>query len=388
MSTTTHRTDGEPLAGDIPAPRERPGFLLCRNDYRVRGHGWTQRFDDASAAADALRAGTVDAVVGALPFDVRDRSALIAPHVLQVHDGPWTPVAHSPMPPVRVDALNPPIDVHRRRVAAAVAALGEPGAQLAKVVLARSIVLRGDRRIDPWNLAAALRTGDPHGSVFVADLAPSGRASTLVGASPEVLVRKRGRTVSCRPLAGSAARSTDPAVDAQRRRTLAASAKDRAEHRFVVEAIADALSPFCRTLEVPAAPEVMATPAMWHLGTPIRGELADSASSALDLALTVHPTPAICGTPTAQARDHILSTEEPRGFYAGAVGWARAGVDGGDGEWMVAIRCAEVHADGRSARTWAGGGIVAASDPDDEVAETEAKLATVLRAMGIDSGDV
>lgn len=129
----------------------------------------------------------------------------------------------------------------------------------------------------------------------------------------------------------------------------------------------------------------MTTPQMWHLGTPIRGELHGHGLSALDLALAVHPTPAICGTPTAAARDHILATEDARGFYAGAVGWARAGDDGGDGEWMVAIRCAEIAGDGLTARTWAGGGIVADSDPDAELVETQAKLGTVLRALGVDS---
>ncbi|MFT3662967.1 MAG: chorismate-binding protein [Gordonia sp. (in: high G+C Gram-positive bacteria)] len=101
----------------------------------------------------------------------------------------------------------------------------------------------------------------------------------------------------------------------------------------------------------------------------------------------MHPTPAICGTPTGRARDYILATEEDRGFYAGTVGWARTGADGGDGEWMVTIRCAEVDHGGLRTRTWAGGGIVAASDPDAEVAETRAKLATVLRALGVDPAD-
>ncbi|MDO5504610.1 MAG: chorismate-binding protein, partial [Actinomycetia bacterium] len=100
---------------------------------------------------------------------------------------------------------------------------------------------------------------------------------------------------------------------------------------------------------------------------------------ALDLALAVHPTPAVCGTPTDEARRVIAGLEGARGFYAGAVGWADAS---GDGDWMVTIRCAEIDADRRGALTWAGGGLVAGSEPDDEVAETEAKLRTVMRAFG------
>jgi isochorismate synthase len=122
---------------------------------------------------------------------------------------------------------------------------------------------------------------------------------------------------------------------------------------------------------------------VWHLGTMITGELSDSGTdaSALRLAAALHPTPAVCGTPTEAARG-LAEKLEPfaRDYYAGAVGWVDAA---GDGEWAVSIRCAEV--DGRTMRLYAGGGIVAASDPAAELAETSAKFATLLRAMGINS---
>jgi isochorismate synthase len=119
---------------------------------------------------------------------------------------------------------------------------------------------------------------------------------------------------------------------------------------------------------------------MWHLGTTITGELADPDVSVLRLAAALHPTPAVCGTPTAVARD-LVGELEPfdRGYYAGAVGWVDTS---GDGEWAVAIRCAEVAA--RSLRLYAGGGILPASDPEAELAETSAKFQTLLRAMGLD----
>ena len=124
---------------------------------------------------------------------------------------------------------------------------------------------------------------------------------------------------------------------------------------------------------------------MWHLGTPIRGRIADPAITSFDLALAVHPTPAICGTPTPAARRHILDTEDDRGFYAGAVGWSARDGDGTeDGEWMVTIRCAELDAAGAQLTAWAGGGIVADSDPDDELRETVAKFGTILGALEID----
>ena len=119
---------------------------------------------------------------------------------------------------------------------------------------------------------------------------------------------------------------------------------------------------------------------MWHLATPIVGTLSDPAVTALELALQVHPTPAICGTPTDAAEALIQTAESDRGFYAGAVGWSDSS---GDGEYMVAIRCAEVSGDGKTARAWAGGGIVADSVAEEELAETGAKLRTILRSLGL-----
>lgn len=372
----------------VPDGSTGPGFLLCRNDSHVIGHGRAGAFTAAGEAAEALRSGAASAGVGALPFDVRERSALTVPEHLEVADGPWQPGPMPPVPPARVAALEPPLAEHRARVAAAVTRLADPADPLAKVVLARSLRVRTQAPMTPWQLAGALRAGDRAGSVFVADLGPAGEPATLVGASPEVLIRKHGRRVSAHPLAGSAPRGADAQSDEAIRAGLADSAKDLAEHAYVVRAITDALAPLCRTLDAPQRPSLLSTPAMWHLGTRIHGELADPSLTALDLALAVHPTPAICGTPTPAARDHILAVEEPRGFYAGAVGWTRAGAQRnepgwGDGEWMVTIRCARVDAAGRDLRTWAGGGIVADSDPDAEVAETQAKSATVLRALGI-----
>ena len=152
------------------------------------------------------------------------------------------------------------------------------------------------------------------------------------------------------------------------------------EHEYVVDDIADNLEPLCTHLDVPAEPELLSTSEMWHLGTFIRGELKDPVISALDLALLVHPTPAICGTPTESAMSVIEAVESDRGFYAGAVGWCDSE---GDGEFVVSIRCAEIGKGGADARLWAGGGIVADSNPEEELAETTAKLRTVLRAFGL-----
>ncbi|GAA2213765.1 isochorismate synthase DhbC [Nonomuraea monospora] len=245
--------------------------------------------------------------------------------------------------------------------------------RLAKVVLARTVELRSD---SPVNLAGLLRPLLGHGYSFAAPL-PGGR--TLTGASPELLVSRRGREVVSNPLAGSAARAADRAEDRRRAAALSASAKDLHEHRLVVEAVADALAPYCKNLHVPVIPELTSTETMWHLSSRVTGTLRDPGTCALTLAAALHPTPAVCGTPEPDARE-VIGRLEPfdRGFYAGLVGWTDAT---GDGEWAVAIRCAEVAE--HTVRLYAGAGIVEGSDPDAELAETSAKFRTMLRALGV-----
>jgi isochorismate synthase len=181
------------------------------------------------------------------------------------------------------------------------------------------------------------------------------------------------------PLAGSVPRSADPIEDARRAAALLESPKDLHEHAVVVEAVAAALAPFCDVIEVPA-PVVISTATMWHLSTTLTGELRADAPSSLGLALALHPTPAVCGTPTATARAAISAIEPfDRSFFTGIVGWCDAR---GDGEWVVTIRCAEVV--DRSLRLFAGAGVVIGSQPEAELAETAAKFRTMLIAMGLD----
>ena len=239
-----------------------------------------------------------------------------------------------------------------------------------------------DPPVDPRLVAARLIDLSYTHDGFIADLTPSGRdGHFLVGSSPEVLVRRRGNRVWSFPLAGSAARVPgDQEADQAAANSLRDSAKDLDEHRFVVDHIRRILAPLCSELTVPERPRLEKTSEMWHLATPIEGVLKDPAPSALDLALSLYPTPAVCGTPQAAAEALITTAESDRGFYAGAVGYTDAA---GDGEYMVAIRCAEVNADGTRARAWAGGGLTAYSDPQAELDETSAKLRTIMRALGL-----
>ena len=365
-------------------PVTAPDFLLSRAHGSVRTQGSRETFTDPWDAIDALESGRVEMVVGALPFDVQAPAALTVPELIIREDGPLEPHAHYRQGQGAVlhavlAGVDPEPEEHLRRVEAAVGTIR--ASKLQKVVLARAVDIAFDPPVDPLLVAARLIDNSYNRDGFIADLTPAGReGDMIVGSSPEVLVRRQGLTVTAYPLAGSAPRHADPETDAAVGGRLAGSSKDRDEHAFVVEHLREKLAPLCTRLEIPDAPEVTRTNEMWHLATPIVGTLREPAITALELAVRTHPTPAICGTPTHAAEALIQTAESDRGFYSGAVGWCDAA---GDGEYMVAIRCAEVSGDGTAARAWAGGGIVADSDPEDELEETTAKLRTILRSLGL-----
>ncbi|MGH3433333.1 MAG: isochorismate synthase [Thermocrispum sp.] len=335
--------------------------------------------DDALAHAFAAAATPI--AVGVLPFGTQARSRLVIPARFHSSGPAHAAIGRRPERvlglPTRMAAV-PSQQQHVAAVAAAVKLLR--AGELHKVVLARALDVQFPAPVDPAYLLHNLVAENPGGFTFAAPL-PGPRAATLVGSTPELLVRRSGNRVYAHPHAGTAPRSADPMLDAENAAGLVASQKERTEHALVVDAVVEALRPFCRRMTVPAEPSLTSTPAVWHLGTLISGELsaASADASALRLAAALHPTPAVCGTPTDAARD-LAAELEPfdRGYYAGAVGWVDAA---GDGEWAVSIRCAEVA--GRDMRLYAGGGIVAASDPAAELAETSAKFTTLLRAMGI-----
>jgi menaquinone-specific isochorismate synthase len=242
--------------------------------------------------------------------------------------------------------------------------------QVDKVVLARDVVVHADAPFDAPDVVARL-CATQGGCVVFAD-------DGLVGASPELLVRRRGHEVSSRPMAGTIARGATDDRDRVAEDALAASAKDSLEHRLVIDAVVDGLRACGVQVTSVRGPEVARLATVLHLATTIAGTVdARSASSALELALWLHPTPAVAGAPrdTAVAMLQRLETFD-RGCYAGPVGWVDAH---GDGEWAVALRCAEL--DGTTARLVAGAGVVAGSDPDAEWAETQAKLEPMLRVL-------
>lgn len=357
-------------------------FALYRPHGTVTAVGVHDRFDSATDAATALRDGRIRSVVGALPFDPDHPSALTAPRELRRSSGSLRAPAPA-LPTIRITATLPAEDEHIDRVNTALALLRSDSVDLAKVVLARSLVLTAAAPVTPESLLAALVAHDTAGNGYSVDLTPAGTRFAghhLVGSSPEVLIRRVGDRVTAHPLAGSAPRHPDPEIDRAASETLHGSVKNLREHAHVVDSLRSSLSPLCSELDIPERPSLMSTPQLWHLGTPISGRLRDPSTTSLDLALAVHPTPAICGTPTAAARDLIRELEGDRGFYAGALGWCD---ENGDGEWMVTIRGAVLDSDGTALTAHAGGGIVAESDPDDELAETTTKFGTVLGAWGV-----
>jgi isochorismate synthase len=256
-------------------------------------------------------------------------------------------------------------------VAAAVEMIGR--GELSKVVLARTLEVDAGRPLDAVTLAHRLRSVNPDAWTFAAPTA----TGTLVGASPELLVSRRGTTVRSNPLAGTAPRAGDPDEDRSNAEALLGSSKDREEHAIVVEAVAATLAGRCDDLRWDAEPVLQATPNVWHLSTRFEGELRDPATTVLDLVLELHPTPAVGGTPRVAALAAIADLEAfDRGAYAGPVGWVDAA---GDGEFAIALRCALL--DGERATLYAGAGIVRDSDPVAELDETERKFRAFLDAL-------
>ncbi|MGB7804260.1 MAG: isochorismate synthase [Actinomycetota bacterium] len=332
--------------------------------------------------------------VGQIPFSERGHAWMRAPMRLVRRAGsgepwlielvssdgdvrPFAPVRPmggapaEPFPPSQVTPL-PPADGYQAMVSTAAQRIRE--GTMRKVVLARTMQVEAGRTLDPVRLAHRLRAVDPHAFTFIT---PDGPDASLVGASPELLVAKRGLDVRSTPLAGSAPRSGDPEEDRANANALLASAKDREEHAIVVEAIEDVLGTYCERLDHDREPVLVETANVWHLATRFEGRLRDPSPSVVELVAALHPTPAVGGTPTAVAKAAIDELEPfDRGGYAGAVGWMDAG---GDGEWAIALRCARL--DGQRATLYAGAGIVADSRPAAELDETDRKFRAFLDSL-------
>jgi menaquinone-specific isochorismate synthase len=239
--------------------------------------------------------------------------------------------------------------------------------ELDKVVLARDLNARADENLDSRYLLNKLSDSYPECWTFSVD--------GLVGATPELLIRRNGDSVLSRVLAGTIKRD-ESATDSELATTLLQSGKDLDEHEFAVSSVATSLALHCTDMNVPKTPKVLRLANVAHLATDISGTLVDAAP-ALVLAGSLHPSAAICGTPTGRAKSLIQELEQmDRNRYTGPVGWINSK---GDGELGIALRCAEIKEN--TARLFAGCGIVSGSTPEDELIESNAKFSAMRDAL-------
>jgi menaquinone-specific isochorismate synthase len=371
--------------------------LPAGDDRFTAGEKWLRSVFDAADVDDRVRVrGSGPVAFGAFTFDASsDGSVLIVPRTVLGRDGrgrAWltTVLARGdetlipPEPPAPGGASRPPRTPWgnlrwrdgslpgprwEQAVAEAVAAIKAGG--LRKVVLARDVFATADEPIDARVLVRRLASRYPDCFTFACD--------GMIGATPELLVRRAGNQVSALVLGGTLPRGADPAQDQALGEELLASAKNNEEHAYAVDSIREALGPLCQRLDVEARPSLLKFPNLQHLGTQVRGILTDGRTprSALALAAAVHPPAAVCGTPPGVALELIRDLEHmDRERYAGPVGWVDAD---GNGEWGIALRCGQLS--GRTARLFAGCGIVAGSEPAAELAETLVKLQPMRGAL-------
>ncbi len=375
--------DGEGLIGWGVAAR-----LEVRGDERFsRTQRWWSTWCRAADIDDTVSMpGTGPVAFGSFAFDADGASSVVViPQVIVgrragqawmtvVGAGPGT---RPSLPPVSVPERPTSVTwaegsrtaiEWQASVAEAVSRIKAGG--LDKVVLARDVIAHVEGPLDARHLLLSLAEAYPSCWTFSVD--------GLVGATPELLVRRTGDLVTSRVLAGTVRRRGDERTDAGLARALMASGKDTEEHEYAVHSVARALAAHCTDLEVPARPHVLELANVQHLATDVTGRLADAAP-VLALAASLHPTAAVCGTPTERAFGVIRELEGmDRGRYAGPVGWFDAH---GDGEFGIALRCASVDPEAGQVRSYAGCGIVAGSDPADELAESVAKLVPIRDAL-------
>jgi menaquinone-specific isochorismate synthase len=358
--------------------------LPAGDDRFTAAEKWLRSVFDSLDVEDRVRVrGSGPVAFGTFTFDASSEgSVLIVPRTVLGRDGrgrAWlTTVTErgevpATWPPPASPAAAAPTGIRWRdgslpgprweqAVAKAVATIKAGG--LRKVVLARDVFATADEPIDARILLRRLAARYPDCFTFACD--------GMLGATPELLVRRAGHQVSALVLGGTLPRGANPAQDKALGEELLASAKNNEEHAYAVESIRDALGLLCTTLEVEARPSLLKFPNLQHLGTQVRGTLADGQALRSALALA-----AVCGTPTGIALDLIRELEHmDRERYAGPVGWVDAN---GNGEWGIALRCGQLS--GRTARLFAGCGIVAGSEPAAELAETLVKLQPMRGAL-------
>lgn len=382
------------------------GLLFVRDGVGAAGRGaaWSVREDELDDVLAGLRSVDDDGpppghgphLFGVVPFLPRDSASFVLPRTVVTKDADGqcfvtvidtdeSALAGPAFEDAVADALRPtvpattagtftvapltPVDQYLRAVTGARDAVRD--GRLLKAVIARDISVISDGPIDVHAVLLRLRASFGSSYRFC--------VGGLIGASPELLVQVQGRTVRSHPLAGTAPRTGDPATDARLAAELVASTKNQVEHRVVIDMVHDTLLPWCSYLDWEPEPSIVTVANVQHLGTAIEGALSEPRPPVMALVRALCPTPALGGSPSGAAIEFIEALEPmDRGNYGGAVGIVDRH---GDGTFAVTIRCAEFSADRTTARLFAGGGIVAESDPLAELAETQAKFQAMLSAI-------
>jgi menaquinone-specific isochorismate synthase len=362
-------------------------FEVSGEDRFKEAHKWWQQIlAEFTIQNNVHGIGTGPILFTSFAFDPKDTSELIIPKIIigQRNGKSWiTWIGDQKQPDIRkieissqsgeITWANGTVEEEkwRNQVSKAIDAI--KSGRLEKVVLARDLKANSTTKIDLNNLLQKLEIEYPSTWVFLVD--------GLVGATPELLVRLNKSLITSRVLAGTIQKTGNEDRDLALAASLAKSSKDLEEHEYAVKSVAGSLAPFCSSTNVPESPFVLHLSNVMHLATDVTGVLNDSAKQAdiFTLIENLHPTAAVCGTPTNVAKKLISELETMnRSRYAGPVGWIDAQ---GDGEIAIALRCGELSDGNKSIRIFAGCGIVAGSDPITEYAESQAKLMPMRTAL-------
>jgi menaquinone-specific isochorismate synthase len=354
-------------------------FTLARN-------WWDKEVANFTIKNNVHSGGTGPILFTSFTFDEKEPSKLIIPQIVigQKNGKSWiTWIGETSQPEIsqlKNSAVSGQIkwqagsiseEKWRNQVAVAIKSIND--GELEKVVLARDLTATSTTAIDARQLLKRLEIEYPSTWLFLVD--------GLVGATPELLVRLSKSLVTSRVLAGTIRKTGDEDRDLTLAASLAKSSKDLEEHEFAVRSVADALAPFCSSTNVPDSPFVLHLSNVMHLATDVTGVLNDSAkpTDIFTLISELHPSAAVCGTPTKKASELITELEQMnRGRYAGPVGWIDIH---GDGEIAIALRCGQISQDKLKIQIYAGCGVVAGSDPEKEFAESQAKLMPMRTAL-------
>ena len=359
-------------------------FVTGPNRFADARKWWHQQLEKFAIADSVHLSGTGPVLFASFSFDPDEESVLVIPKIVvgMRNGSSWiTWIGDQPQPALQEEkqvladaefnwgdgSLSPA--EWQLRVAKAIDEIEK--SELEKVVLARDLIVNSHRPIDARKILRNLSAEYPSTWVFAVD--------GLVGATPELLLRLSRGMVTSRVLAGTISKTGNDEKDLALAASLARSSKDLEEHEYAVRSVADALDPFCTSTNVPESPFVLHLANVMHLATDVTGALIESMKNvdAFTILEKLHPSAAVCGTPTNIASKLIKRIEGmSRGRYAGPVGWLDAR---GDGELGIALRCGQIKEN--EIQIYAGCGIVAGSNPEKELTESNAKFAPMRSAL-------